>query len=497
MAGGVDDGSTYNKKTAFVYIFNLVVGVGALSLPYGFSRAGLVLGTLFLAIIGFLAFITTTWIIEASAAANFILRNEKKEIDEKSSLINELNSEQDDCDKKDSNDEDHIGGVPSSIGSFESEFEIKERIEVGQMSKIYFGPIGYKLFYAALVVYLFGDLSIYAATVPKSLATVSGSFSIGKLHLTSSENGLHGTAYYFFLFLFACFAAPLSLFNFQKTKYLQILTLFTRNFAFFLMIILSIIFVAKGNGSTIKDVKIFDISNLPVMFGVSIYSFMCHHSLPSILTPIRKKNKLPLLMGLDFILIFAAYATLCISSLFAFGNVTNPTCEPMSGNIHTFIPCQIQQLFIYNFTSYNIKFFADFLALFPVFTLSTNYVLISITLRNNLMLLITWKQDSMNPKIRSLIFSLASSLIPVIIAFCTRDVGLLVNITGAYFGICIMFIFPVFISYFSNKMLAEKYNVVNLKKSVFSNKVFYILILLISLCSFVLATYNIVKNYGH
>lgn len=55
MAGGPSDGSTYSKKTAFVYIFNLIVGVGALALPYGFSKAGLVLGLLFLAAIGFLA----------------------------------------------------------------------------------------------------------------------------------------------------------------------------------------------------------------------------------------------------------------------------------------------------------------------------------------------------------------------------------------------------------------------------------------------------------
>ena len=43
MAGGdTSAGATYSNKVGFVYIFNLVVGVGALALPSGFKEAGLV-----------------------------------------------------------------------------------------------------------------------------------------------------------------------------------------------------------------------------------------------------------------------------------------------------------------------------------------------------------------------------------------------------------------------------------------------------------------------
>ncbi|KAK5584866.1 hypothetical protein RB653_006484 [Dictyostelium firmibasis] len=501
MAGGPSDGSTYSKKTAFVYIFNLIVGVGALALPYGFSKAGLVLGLLFLAAIGFLAFITTTWLIEGLSIANFILVNKKsekiigdeddnrKQQQQKRPIPNEndslINSEYSDNRILQANVEDRYLLESNCNNEFTEQFEIKKRVEVGEMSKMFLGNIGYKVFYGVLIIYLFGDLSIYAATVPTTLANVTGGW--GKFTDYS--------VYYFYLFLFACFVGPFSLFNFQKTKYLQFATLITRNVAFLLMIILSIIFIAQGNGASIKQVPMFNISELASIFGVSIYSFMTHHSIPGFLTPISKKDRLFTLMGLDFILVFIAYGTLCVVSLFAFGSVTNPTCATSSTSIHTFIPCQIQSLYIYNFTSYNNKFISDFLSLFPVFTLSTNYILISITLRNNLLQLITWKQDKISPFVRNVIFSLTSSLIPVGVAFCTRNVSLLVNITGSYAGLGIMFVMPALISFYSNKMLTEYYHISNPKKSPFSNKFFYLLILLISVICLVLATWKIIITY--
>ncbi|KYQ91920.1 transmembrane protein [Tieghemostelium lacteum] len=473
MAGGVDDGTTYTKKTAFIYIFNLVVGVGALALPSGFKQAGLFLGTIFLAFVGFIAFITTTYIIESSAASNYILKQERR----KANLL--INGGHDVNGSVNEGEENQ--GLLSQ--NYTDDFEIRQKTEVGQMAKLFLGDIGYKIFYGVLVIYLIGDLTIYSISVPTSLTNVFGGF--GSI---SDEK-----VYYFYLFLFACFVVPFSLFNFQKTKYLQIITLITRNLAFFMMIILSIIFISQGKGAKFEDLPKFDLTQLPTMFGVSIYAFMCHHSLPSIITPIEKKSKLYTLMSFDFVLIFIAYSTICITSLFAFGSITNPTCS--ANNIHTFIPCSIQSLYIFNFTSYNVKFIAMFLGLFPVFTLSTNYILISITLRNNLMQLITWKKDSVRPFIRNVIFSLFSSFTPICVAFITKNVDMMVSITGSYAGLGIMFLMPVAISFFSNRKLAREYSIENSRKSKFSNNFFYILIIVISVASLVLASINLyLKN---
>ena len=60
----------YPPQFAFIYVFNLIIGVGALSLPKAFSEAGLILGTLILFILAFMSFMTATFMIEAMAAAN-------------------------------------------------------------------------------------------------------------------------------------------------------------------------------------------------------------------------------------------------------------------------------------------------------------------------------------------------------------------------------------------------------------------------------------------
>ena len=66
------------NQFAFVYIFNLIIGVGALALPKSFSNAGLVLGTILLILLCFVSYMTTTYMIEAMAAANAYVKLEQR-----------------------------------------------------------------------------------------------------------------------------------------------------------------------------------------------------------------------------------------------------------------------------------------------------------------------------------------------------------------------------------------------------------------------------------
>ena len=65
---------------AFAYIFNLILGVGGLALPRAFSESGLILGTLLITFSAFMGFMTTTYVVEAMAAANAysIFREQEK-----------------------------------------------------------------------------------------------------------------------------------------------------------------------------------------------------------------------------------------------------------------------------------------------------------------------------------------------------------------------------------------------------------------------------------
>jgi len=107
-------------------------------------------------------------------------------------------------------------------------FSIGKRIELGKLAEMFLGPVGKFLFYFVLVIYLYGDLAIYAVSVPTSLIQVTGPLNIGSLHLNFDQT------YYVYVGIFAMVVVPLSFFNFQKTKLLQVATLATRNFALLL-----------------------------------------------------------------------------------------------------------------------------------------------------------------------------------------------------------------------------------------------------------------------
>lgn len=455
--GGIAAGNQkYSRGTAVVYIFNLIVGVGALNLPLGFHQAGVVLGALFLTFIAFLSYITATWVIESQASANALLYMsvlKKEEIPFFNASINPPDEDED---------------------IYETErFEITQRTEVALMADLFLGKYGKIIFYLILGVYLLGDLAIYAVSVPKSVMAVTGGFHVGHRYLSADD------VYYFYVLIFAIVVVPFSMFNFQKTKYLQIGTLFCRNLAFFTMIILAIIAISDKDGVDPHTLHKFEPRGLPDMFGVSVYAFMCHHSLPGIITPINNKRGVHRLVGIDFLLVLMAYIVLCLTAQFAFGS-------------------NLEQLYNLNFASYKVKVIADFLALYPVFTLTTNYPLIAITLRNNLLLAIpeSWG----NPRVRYIVMSLFASIIPIVIAFFTKDVDTLVSFTGSYAGLAIQMLIPACLVFYSRRIIIKTfgpYSAANPYKSFFSHSAWIILVVVMSIIFLLMVTFNHINKYAH
>lgn len=115
----------------------------------------------------------------------------------------------------------------------------RERIELGEMASMFFQKCGVTAFYVVIIVYLYGDLAIYGAAVPKSLRDVVCDYNPNNLTANASSHVVplneslpcfkddpHGLdrfqVYQISLTGFFLFMLPFVFFNVQKTKWLQV-----------------------------------------------------------------------------------------------------------------------------------------------------------------------------------------------------------------------------------------------------------------------------------
>ncbi|XP_016768696.2 uncharacterized protein LOC552568 isoform X1 [Apis mellifera] len=251
----------YSTWVGLIYIFNLIVGTGALTLPAVFSRAGWALGLSVILILAFISFITVTFVIEVMASANAILawrhiQHRKRVCFSQDSSFNESESEvlqtlgESGPSNLDSEDTPLVTPFSTSPDRTDMTYRyyiIRDKIEMGQMASIFFNKFGITLFYLCFAIYLYGDLSIYGAAVAKTLADVICTYqptnftcndTIPDTEICWKEFTLNRSdAYRIFLSIFIFLLGPFVFFNIQKTKYLQLLTSAMRSLAFTIMIV--------------------------------------------------------------------------------------------------------------------------------------------------------------------------------------------------------------------------------------------------------------------
>lgn len=188
---------------------------------------------------------------------------------------------------------------------------------------------------------------------------------------------------------------------------------------------------------------------------------MCHHSLPGIVTPIRKKEGLQSLLAVDFVLILFLYILISVTGVFA-------------------VPGDLQALHSLNFfhpgSEVILIIIGAYLALFPVIALSSNFPIITITLRDNLKALlkaIFMRENDFPFVLNRLLFPLLALLPPVTLAYITQQDSLLVSITGSFPGVGVQYLIPVslaFMARYTMKKTFGSYN--NPHQSWFSRNIY-------------------------
>ncbi|XP_064594755.1 transmembrane protein 104-like isoform X2 [Liolophura sinensis] len=492
MAGGITDtGAQFSPAIGMIYIFNLIVGTGALTMPGAFHSAGWLFSLITIIILGFMSYLTATFVIESMAAANVKLK------------LNRTQDSSPDCEERKAliSDQHSISSTTlmyddATCVPTDNLSAITERVEMGQMASMFFNKVGVNCFYLCLVIYLYGDLAIYAAAVPKSVRLVMCTYQLPNgtaCNVTVGDEdqcwpGVPSVsrmdAYRIAVGAFGLLLGPFVFFNVQKTKYLQLTTTFIRWLAFSMMIVLAVIRLANGQGE--GHPKVVDISGVPNLFGVCVYSFMCHHSLPSLVAPIKKKAKIYKLLFGDYSLISVFYLLLSFTAIYSFNSLKD---------LYTlnFLPdrCDTEDTSITN-----IKFIQYFIVLFPVFALSTNFPIIGITLRNNLKTLFYKRHRPYPWIVDRIVFPLVTILPPFAVAFGTNQVDLLVGITGSYAGAGIQYIIPAMLVLFSRRNIVETVGreTRNVHRSPFRHIVWIIFVMIWAVLCIVFVTVNHIIN---
>lgn len=300
----------------------------------------------------------------------------------------------------------------------------------------------------SLCVYLFGDLSIYAAASGKTIVNLCCDNS-NNTNNTEDYNTKcwknyeinKMTMYRIFVTIFALTVGPFTYFNVQKTKYLQFFTMTIRWLAFIIMVTLATVKLIKHGQQ--GHPKLINLIEVPALAGSSVYSFMCHHSIPGLIAPMSDKRFIMKKVSLDFFLIFGFYLLLALTGSFAFQS--------------------LEDLYSLNFIHSDDstifgKIIGFFLGAFPLFPMSTSFPIIAITLQSNLKNLFLERSiDGHNFVINRLVFPTVAVLPPIIVALSTHNIKYLVEITGTYAGVMVQYIIPVILVFYARKQCFQDF----------------------------------------
>lgn len=424
----------YSSLVCSIFMLNLVLGTGPMTLPYAFNGAGLVLSMVFLCLLMTLSFVTATFVVESLATADRLRQKTATAPEQRAAsevpqaLLH--------------------GGVPSgggdggggsSLGE-QAEDRIVERLEIGAIAEALLPGRLSILPYIVLVVYAYGVLSVYV---------ISGVSSLAK------EVGVVGgvDSYNIILVCFILLVTPICLLDFQRTRPLQICIGFIRIFVVVLMMVLMVRYQLRrssdANQRTWRDIPLWNPAGLPSLFGNSAFTFMIHHSIPGLVFPLRRHRSAAKAIARSYLLAYLIYFVLGFLALLSFSDVQWSTCPNFPSH-----PCDIQALFNTNFASSDFQWAAKFIVCYPILVISV-FPLVAITLRNNLKALcgaqtapaaraggVDW---------RTLGFTSLAVGPPFLVASVTRDVQVVMTYVGGYFGLSLMFLVPTLLVLYARR----------------------------------------------
>ena len=228
-------------------------------------------------------------------------------------------------------------------------------------------------------------------------------------------------------------------------------------------------------------------SELPALFGICTYMFKSQHCLPGIITPMKPKRRILVMIATALILALAF--DLLISYTAVFWLSFDDLQDLYTLNFFTpFVSSDPISKKILSVCGY-------YITLYPVFSLGPIFPVESIIMRENLKALtrLLSKQHWTDNKkflftVDRILLPTLAIVLPLAISFITTNIDILLSFTGGVFGVWIQYVFSTTLlfagKYVFTKKLKIKYE--NKYRSPFSHIIFLLIIIVWTVLSAVL-----------
>lgn len=394
-------------STAVLYALNMVLGTGPLTLPYAFLQGGLLLSSGFLAVCATLAYISATFTIEALALCNGTLSQRAGH-----EMINAI---QDGNPLEESLLETKLMDINRRETSFRTNlYKIRERYELGEMGTMVLPKWLAGLLYLTLFSYTFGCLCVYAVSITDTLA----------LLIPSVDQGLRASILVLVFF-------PLCFADLQRLRLLQYFIMVIRVLALVGMLSCAIWKISLQEA--VPAMPMMRPMGLPCLFGNAVLSFMVHHSIPGLISPLEHQADAPQVVWKAYSISYVLYLILGYTALRAFGDV-------------------IETLYSMNFIS--VPIVGPLLCAYPLLMFAI-YPIVAITLRNNMInaLGLSPPDPERLCAPSTVFFTTIVVVLPCVVAALTNNVQAVVSISAGYFGISLMLFFMPLLMLYSRRAL--------------------------------------------
>ena len=499
-------------------LLNFVLATAVFTIPFPMHEVGIILGTIILAITCFVSVIACTFIIEALALKNSLLKqentilekaiqeHEQKEQEQRESTDNKdkdrptflskasLASNLEDIQKDNNLIPDEIEQELIDNESYEDTLErrntfyIYKRFEISKLSKA-LPKAGYFFVVLTIIFYLYVGVTSNGIIAGNNLKDI-----IGK---TLGIN-MPDYSYYIIVLSFFMITIIIALNNIKHLKKFSMFIMIMRFVIIFLIMGSCFYSMGKYGISKMKDVPKFDLSNITVMIGNSLFVFMSHHSIPGMVenfTPQKRLIKL-LIVGYIFSLLFIVLYSYV--GLFSFSDPTL-SCDKS----HDF-PIAIQSTFSSNFLG--LPVIGYIINYYPILNVITSGMQL-ITLRNNILEAIAGcnrelsnklnfaEKSGIVPLLKNFCFNTVVALPPITIGLLLQNIQSLMKYFSSILGFLLMLIVPILVvNKYRNLFYKRKYEFNDLNRSFLKNKYGNIFIIFMSVVIFSLIIFGFIKN---